>query len=230
MIDVKQPIRKAFYDLLQGHLTYGNAVLAPVVDDMKALGDTSQAWVLLSSQDGVDASSFQTFDSTETIVLDITFKAATRANKNIVDAIAGQILPLVLPAPGVNGLVPNAAVQLSCVKVSDDRYITLGLNTSNSVIRRLITFKMHCRQTGSTTPVTPIPAFQNPVVSADFAGNPTTYINANLKGKSFLLYMNGIGFLTEGVQWQPATDGGFQILINNFDSTKNSYTFYVLLQ
>src|ERR1700761_1706845 len=103
MIDVKLGIRKAYYDLLSGALTY-NTNLVPVVDDVKNLGDAANPYVLLSNQAGVDASTFATFDSTDTIVLDIVYKGGSRVNKAIVDAVAGQILPLVLPAPGRNGL------------------------------------------------------------------------------------------------------------------------------
>src|SRR6185503_10434161 len=140
MIDVKQRIRKAYYDLLMGQLNNG-LDLVPVVDDVKALGDASTAWVLLSNQAGADASTFQTFDSDETIVLDIVFKSASRVNKQVPDMIAGQILALVLPSPGNNGLSPDAAIQINCVRLSDDKYLTQVLNNSNTVVRRLLTFK-----------------------------------------------------------------------------------------
>lgn len=228
MIDVKLPIRKAFYDLLNGQLTYG-LNLAPVVDDMKNMGDAATAYVLLSNQIGVDSSTFQTFDSDESIVLDIVFKAGSRSNKAAPDAIAGQILPMVLPAPGVNGLNPSPSIQINCVKLYDDRYMPAMMNGSNTVTRRLLTFKMHVRQTGSTTPVAPLPSFQNPVISSSFK-NATQYVNQVLNGRSFLLYLNGVGFLQNGVQWDYFAGGGFEIFMNDFDATKNSYVFYLLLQ
>lgn len=227
MIDVKLPVRKAFYDLLSGALTL-NANLVPVVDDAKNLGDPSMTFVLLSSQTGNQASTFQTFDSNETIVLDIVSKAGARTNKEIVDAVAAQIIPLVITSPGSNGLIPDPSIQINCVELSDDRYLTMALNSSNTVVRRLLTFKMRVRQTGTTNPPTPIPSFRNPIVSTDFA-NATEYINGHLKGRTFLLYFNGIGFLTPD-QFAILPDGGFQILLNNFDATQNSYTFFLLLQ
>lgn len=228
MIDVKLPIRKAYYDLLSGALTY-NTNMVPVVDDAKNLGDPSLTYVLLSNQTGSPDNSFQTFDSHETIVLDIVYKAGARVNKEVVDNIAGQILPLVIPGPGSTGLSPGPEIQINCVELFADTYLTLGLNSSNSVVRRLLTFKQRVRQTGISSPTPPIPAFQNPIVSANFA-TATQYINGNLKGRSFLLYLNGVGFLTLGVQYNVLTDGGFEILINNFNSTANDYTFFLLLQ
>lgn len=227
MIDIKLPIRKAYYDLLIGALSI-NANLIPVIDDMKNLGDSSTMWVLLSNQAGAPANTFQTFDSMETIVLDIVFKAGARANKEVVDNIAAQIIPLVITAPGSNGLIPGPEIQINCVELQADTYLTLALNTSNSVVRRLLTFKQRVRQTGISSPTPPIPSFRNPILSADFA-NATEYINGHLKGRTFLLYLNGIGFLTPA-QYSILPDGGFQVLINNFDSTSNPYTFFLLLQ
>lgn len=228
MIDVKLGVRKAYYDLLSAALIY-NSNLVPVVDDAKNLGDASNPYVLLSNQAGADASTFATFDSIETIVLDIVFKAGSRVNKGVVDTVAGQILALILPSPGHNGLTPIPGLWIDCTILESDRYMTMALNSSNSVIRRLLTFRQHVRQTGSSVPVPPIPAFQNPVVSDNFA-TATEYVNAGLKNKTFLLYLNGVGFLTSGIAWEYVAGGGFNILLNNFDATQNSYTFYLLLQ
>lgn len=229
MIDVKQPVRRAYYDLLSGVLTY-NGSPVPIVDDVKNINDTSTIYVLLSNQSGVDASTFQTFDSEETIVLDIVFKATMRSNKETVDNIAGQILGLVMPAPGINGLTSGPGVQINCVKLKDDRYLTLALNNSNSVVRRLLTFSQHVRQTGSSSstppPFTPL---RNPIKSADFS-TTTEYRNASLKGRVFQLFLeDSPGFMENGVDWNYLADGGFEILIPNFDATVNSVIIYLLL-
>jgi hypothetical protein len=228
MIDVKQPVRKAYFDLLFGSLLY-NSNPIPVVDDVKNLGDAATVYTILSNQNGVNAGTFQTFDSVESIVLDIVYKAQSRVNKEVVDSIAGQIFNLVLPAPNITGLASPPGTQINCVELSDDRYMPAMFNGSNTVVRRLLTFKQKVRQTGSPSAVPP-PAlpFRNPITSVDFA-SPTTYENAALKNRSYTLYLNGIGFLTQGTQWDYLPGGGFQILINNFDASQNAYVFYLLL-
>lgn len=228
MIDVKQPVRKAYYDLLNGALSYaGN--LVPVSDDIKKMADTSTIYVILSNQTGTDSSTFQTFDSDETIVLDIVYKAGGRASKEAVDNIAGQILGLVLPAPGLTGLISGPGVQINCVKLSDDRYMTLTLNSSNSVIRRLITFKQHIRQTQNNTPVNGIKGIMT-VKSLDFS-SATGYINNGLLGRTYALFLNDTPkFLEYGTDWAyDLVNGGFIILLPNFNTTLNNYTIYVLL-
>lgn len=228
MIDVKQPVRKSYYDLLNGALSFGGNPV-PVVDDVKQLGDASMIYVIMANQTGADASTFQTFDSEETIILDIVYKAGARASKEVVDNIAGQIFGLVLPAPGVTGLVSGPGVQINCVKKSDDRYLPLTLNSSNSVVRRLLTFTQHVRQTGSSGVPPPFIAFRNPIRSVDFT-SPTSYLNPTLKGRTFLLFLNdNPAFLEEGVAWQSDPMGGFEILIPNFDATLNNVIIYLLL-
>lgn len=146
MIDPKKPLRTAYYNLLNGALT-SNAVPVPVTEDIKTLGSAATIYVLLSNQSGSSAGTFQTFDTDESIVIDIVYKAGARANKDIVDGVAAQIIPLVLPSPGNTGLVSPAGLQINCVVLTDDKYLTLALNNSNSVVRRLLTFKQHVRQT-----------------------------------------------------------------------------------
>lgn len=230
MIDVKQPLRMAYFDLLSGALTYGGNPV-PVSDDAKKLGDASTLYVILSSQSGADSSTFQTFDSDETIVLDIVFKSGARVNKETVDNIAGQILAILIPYPGVSGLSSPPGTQINCVRLKDDRYLTLQLNSSNSVVRRLLTISHHVRQTGSPSPIPAnIPNFQNPIASPDFT-TATGYQNAWLKGRTFSLFLNDAQkFLKEGVDWTyDNVNGGFIILIPNFNATLFNYTIYVLL-
>lgn len=229
MIDVKQPLRTAYYQLLNGNLLY-NGVGVPVSDDLKKLQDTgANAYVLLSNQDGVDAGTFQSWDSDENITLDIVFKATARANKQVVDNIAGQILTLLFPTPGHAALPRQAGVQINCVRLSADRYLTLTLGQAQTMVRRLLTLKQHVRQTLDTTAMIGIQEIF-PVVSADFS-SAAGYDNADLVGKTFELFWNDNSkFLEFGIDWDYRDSGGFNILVPNFNAALNNYNIYVLLK
>lgn len=157
MIDVKQPLRTAYYQLLNGFLTFNSAPV-PVSDDARKLIDSGvYPYVLLSSQSGVELNTLASFDSQEDIILDIVDKSLARTNKQNVDAVANQIVQLVCPNPAQNGLPGQPGISINNVRLSNDNYITLALNTSNSVIRRLLTFRQYVRQTGTQfTPVNPV--------------------------------------------------------------------------
>ena len=229
MIDVKQPLRTAYYELLNGNLLYNN-IGVPISDELKNLQDAgATAYVLLSNQDGADNSTFQSWDSDENITLDIVFKATARANKQVVDNIAGQILSLLFPSPGHCALPRQTGIQINCVKLSADRYITLALGQAQIMVRRLLTFKQRIRQTLDMTIMAGLSKIFG-VASSDFS-SITGYANADLIGKTFELFWNdNSSFLEYGRDWEYKPSGGFDILIPNFNASLNNYNIYVLLK
>jgi len=142
MHDVQQQVRTAYYQLLNGNLT-SNSNPVPIGDELRKFLDTENIYVILSSQSGVNDSNFRYFGSTEDIVIDIVFKAASRANKQVLDDVANQILNLVFPTdnPSVNNLPTQSGAQFLNVQLKDSRYMNLSLNNSSTVIRRLLTFR-----------------------------------------------------------------------------------------
>jgi hypothetical protein len=208
MIDVKNPVRKAYFQLLNNNLFYGGEGVP--VSDGETLG--KKLYVILAAQSGVDNSTFQSFDSNEDIVIDIIYKASSKASRQPVDAVASQILSLVLPSPAYNGLPGQAGIQINCVKLSDDRDLDLSENQSNAMRRRILTFSQKVRQTGSISVVpTPGSPFKPNLTSADFT-TATEYHNNALLGMNYVLYLNGEIFLVEDRDYQKLSGGGFRIL------------------
>lgn len=227
MIDVKRPLRKAYYELLNGNLTSGgNAV--PVGDDV--VEDTADVYVILAAQSGSDNSTFQSFDSIETIDLDIVYKGGAFVNKGVVDNVANQILQLVVPSPQVNALPAQIGVQVNCVELTGDRYLDFGLNNSDSVVRRILTYTQKVRQTGTTTPPDPGDLFKSPITQADFS-TATEYFNTTLSNLEFYVFLNDASvYLKENVDWQHITGGGIKILLPGFDATIDVFTIYLILK
>lgn len=227
-IDVQYPLRKAYYELLNGNLLYNN-VGVPVGDDIKKLQDSgSNIYVLLSTQSGANADSMQSFDSWENIDIDIVFKAA-RSNKQVVDLVANQILGMVLPAPGQrSGLIRQTGVDISCVHRLRTQDIPAILGQSLMITRKVLTFRQRVRETLDNTPM---PGLKKifPITSADFT-DATTYPNPDLVGKTFQLFFNSANrFIDFGVEWDYLPEGGAIIKIPDFNASLNIYEFYVLL-
>lgn len=145
MIDVKQGVRTAFFQALNGHLTY-NAIPVPINDELKAPNSTANLWVVLASQAGAEHNTFSGWASDETIDLDIVLKTSAQGAKEPLDQVAGQIFQLICPTVQTNGLPPQAGLQFLNVRLLADRYIPLSLNSSNTVIRRILTFKLYVAQ------------------------------------------------------------------------------------
>lgn len=228
MIDVKLPLRTAYYQLLNTAIIY-NSIPVPVSTDVKKLTDSAATtYIIISGQSGTDISTFSNFESQEDILIDIVCKGKTRVNREIVDQIAGQILHLILPSPGKNGLPPQAGIQIDCVQKSMDKELDLVLNAGTTANRRLLTFTQKVAQTGTfVAPPAPF-LFQSPIHSIDFAGDPTHYENPALKNLEYDIFLNDASvYLDEGVEWQKLVDGGFQILIPGFDASTKEYTIYI---
>lgn len=227
MIDVKYPLRKSYYEVLNGNLLY-NSVGVPVSDDLKKLQDSGlNVYVLLSTQSGSDTGTMQSFDSWENIDVDIIYKAA-RSSKQPVDMIAGQILGIILPAPGIDGLPRQTGIHISCVQLQRDQDIPAILGQTLMITRRVLTFRQRIRQ---TLDITPMPGLKKifPVTSADFI-DATEYVNPDLNGKTFQLFFNSVGrFIDFGVEWDYRPGGGAIIKIPDFNASLNIYEFYVLL-
>lgn len=226
MIDIKLPLRTAYFQLLNGAIIY-NAGIVPVSTDIKKLADgPASTYIILSNQSGGDISTFSSFNDQEEIVIDVVCKAKTRVNKEIVDTVAGQILALVIPSPGKNGLPPQAGIQIDCVQKTVDKELDLVLNASTTVNRRLLTFTQKVTQTGSFVPPPAPSLFQSPIESIDFF-DLNQYINPALNNMEYDIN-NGTDFLTEGTQWHKLTGGGFKIDIPGFNATLNSYIIYII--
>lgn len=146
MIDVKLPLRKAYYALLNGNIIY-NAVAIPISSDIKKLSDNAaQAYIIMTGQTSTDNTNLAAFGSNEQIILDIVCKAQTRVNKETIDSIANQILTLVIPTPQTNGLPAQAGISIQCVILSSDRYLDLVINQGSTVNRRILTFSQKVTQ------------------------------------------------------------------------------------
>lgn len=137
MIDVKQLLRAAYYSLLNGHLVY-NGNIIPVSDSVEKLADTSDIYVLLTQQYGTPVLTQQSWNSEETMLLDIVSRG-TRVSKNVTDNIASQIFSLLFPSHSVSsGLVP-VGINITSARVTDDRFLVFGQTGGKNVTRRLIT-------------------------------------------------------------------------------------------
>lgn len=227
MIDVQYPLRKSYYEVLNGNLLY-NGISVPVSDDVKKLQDSGyNIYVLLSTQSGSDTGTMQSFDSWENIDIDIVFKAV-RSNKQVVDMVASQVLNAVLPLPGIDGLPRQTGIHISCVQLQRTQEIPAIMGQALMITRKVLTFRQRIRQTLDNTPM---PGLKKifPVTSADFA-NATEYPNPDLNGKTFQLFFNSANrFIEYGIEWDYKPGGGAILKIPDFNASLNIYEFYVLL-
>lgn len=146
MIDVKMPVRKAFFQALNNNITY-NATPIQVADGMRTNITPLGLYVILAGQTGTPRNTFSGWASDETIDIDILYKTADNNAKSVLDGVADQMLRLLLPSVTTNGLPTQAGCQFLNLVLQSDRDLTLSLNPSNTLGRRLLTFKLYVAQT-----------------------------------------------------------------------------------
>ena len=232
MIDVKGPLRTAYYQLLNGYLISGGNPV-PVSDSVEKLADTDNLYVLLTQQNGISQNTMSSWHHEETMQIDIVYRG-TRVNKATIDNIASQIYMLILPAPNGNGLPPQAGISVINLRMTDDRYLIFGVTGGKNVTRRLITFTQFVSPYAPYGTIPPAPGgfaiipFLFHFTSADFSNSIDCPIPSFL-GKTIEVYWNEDQrfLLKSDGEWTDLAGGGFQVLIPGFDKDFAVYNFYV---
>lgn len=141
MIDTHKALRKAYYDALNGYI-YLNGTTVNVYDELAYGGGLANVrnYILMSTQTASEDSTLTKFGHETTMLLDIVAKTTTAAGKNILDEIASQILSIVIPSVGQNGLAAQPFLQIALVKKESDNYFPVQTTPTGLVLRRLLRF------------------------------------------------------------------------------------------
>lgn len=142
MLDTAKPVRQAFYNLLNGAITYDSFSVGVSDEKLKAGNTNDSNYVILSSQTASPDYTKTSRDEICTIVIDIITKQGNSVSKDIADSIAGQILTLVSSTPNTHNLVAPSPFQFLDLKKESDSYLPLQLSDTTSIMRRLMTFSL----------------------------------------------------------------------------------------
>lgn len=140
MIDPVNKLRAGVYQSLNGQLTF-EGITVPVVEDVAALEDNIDMYVLLSNQTAVDVSNFTKHQHECTLTLDIVHKTNFAVSRYGVDAVAQQIFDFIMPGVTTNQIQIDGAMQAVNVRKQSDNYLTMELS-AGAIVRRLITFSV----------------------------------------------------------------------------------------
>lgn len=142
MKDTHYLLRKSFIETLTGEIVIDGEEIE-VLDEQAG---SSNIYVVLSSQNATENSTFSHFGSNAFIMVEIVHKQDSSTTKKIVDDIAEQILQLVKPTPSTNGLVAQSGVQFLNVQVYGDRHVPFNLNDAETIVRRLLRFSLQIHE------------------------------------------------------------------------------------
>lgn len=140
MQDVNTPVRKAWYTLLNGNLSYGG-LNVPVQDEkLKEVNSIYKHYVILAEQTSTPDESKQGYERQVTINLDIVTKTDNSVSKSIADNIANQILNLLYPTLHVHALPTPAGWQFLNPQLERETYLPLQETPTSFTMRKILTF------------------------------------------------------------------------------------------
>ena len=140
---------------------------------------------------------------------------------------------------GIPSNLPNLIYNVrKCVERKYDQLVPSNslTNTSNYLLSICGKFGIAAQYIsgtgGSIVPPTPGGTGINPylikVVSADFA-TPTRYNDVRLVDKTYVIFWNELSRYLDSETEYTATSTGVEFLLDGFDASTNSYTFYIYL-
>ena len=137
MIDIKEPLRTAYYSLLNTRIVIGSTII-PFADSIQKLGVNVDTYVIMTQQNGTSQNTHHSWMSEETMTLDIVTRG-TRVSKSTVDRIASQIFTLLFPKPYQFSNLDQSVISIINARVTDDREMVYQVAGGQNVTRRLIT-------------------------------------------------------------------------------------------
>lgn len=148
MINPERLVRRAIFQALDGNITVTIDGSNSPVQLFEGVEDDSglHNYVVFGSQTGNDTSTKSSFDTVVRTTLDIVCKQNYQANKEYLDDISDQIETILLPSQGTNGLVAQSGVQFLALKRESANYIDLTINSTQSIVRKLLTFSVRVRE------------------------------------------------------------------------------------
>lgn len=143
MIDIGQPLRKAYFQQLAGILLYGGNEI-PVVDEkLDVQINEHDIYVMMMDQiEDLQTNQIKSHWSNECLLrLTIVNQRRATNTKEIVEDISGQILNILFPDKATINLSLNAPLSLIYARYVNGDYQPLQQNTKGFIITKTLTFK-----------------------------------------------------------------------------------------
>src|SRR5579864_3745492 len=111
MIDFKNPLRTAYYQLLYNKLLIGGQFV-PVSDSVEKIADKESVYVLFTQQNGQSQNTHHSWNSIESMTIDVITRGQ-RVAKSTVDKVVSQIYSILFPTPyGLSALPAQPGISI----------------------------------------------------------------------------------------------------------------------
>jgi hypothetical protein len=140
---MKDPIkfvRNAYYELLDGAITYNGSPVS--VYDEQAEPQAGDYFIIVSTLTDENIGNKHSFFTNTSIIIDVVTKVNMRLTKEkeIVDAITEKVLNLVLPSIGTTGLSDTNDFQIISVRRESSNHLPVLDSGTKQIVRRVTRF------------------------------------------------------------------------------------------
>ena len=133
MKDTAAPLRKGYYDKLQG-------ISVGVFDELLPVNNTSKSYVLLTSQTADEARTKERFMSLCTMLVMVVVRSLSHTGRIECDAIADEVLQTINPLRASEGYIEMQGFQvLTTVLLQNES--THQMSGTEHIYRRLLRFQ-----------------------------------------------------------------------------------------
>ena len=141
MIDVGQKLRKSYFDLLDGNITYGGKIV-PVVDEKLELNiNDTELYILFTSQNEVNVNTKSNWiREVEMAIRVVNHRQATNT-KEAVENVSGQILNVLFPSKNSNAITLDAPLKLSMAVLMNSEYNPIVQTDTGFYVSKMLLIK-----------------------------------------------------------------------------------------
>lgn len=141
MIDVGQKLRKAYFDLLDGNITYGGKTV-PVVDEKLEMNiNDTELYVIFTSQNEVNVNTKSNWiREVEMAIRVVNYRQSTNT-KEAVENVSSQILNILFPTKNTNSVSLDSPLKLSMAVLMNSEYNPVVQTENGFFVSKVLVIK-----------------------------------------------------------------------------------------
>lgn len=138
MIGPHKAFRMAVFQALNGNLTDPDSSSPIMIFDEKAEDNTSNFYVLLTTETGARIPNFNLFLHDSTLLIQIIDKQQDTVSKDFIDDLGTQITQILFPGPASDGLVQQSGFHINCLIDESINSNDAAITAARTEIKKLI--------------------------------------------------------------------------------------------
>jgi hypothetical protein len=137
MRDTTYILSEAIFNALNGQVVYnGNTIT--IADEKKKSDDTSDLYILFSTQQEVPENTFETFMTKSILDIEICHKTGQEVSKKDMSGVANAVLEILLPTTTTTGITQPSGFEIQQLEYAGSITRAMMISPTESILRKFI--------------------------------------------------------------------------------------------